>query len=173
MAPALTRDEKLIMRVSDRKDVFSEKFRTKRPSTDSTNRNTIIAHSNESHGSFEGKARNRADSIRSHASASEASFGGNGTWVGEEGTTDNTEHHPHPTHMGGRQSMDQSSESSHGFGGRHGSGTASLTHGDPRLVSPKDTHFYSTTIVYKGHTLPIKMPLSTFPEEVGDVSFSG
>ena len=39
LAPTLTRDEKLIMRVSERKDVFAEKFAAslegKRPSTDS------------------------------------------------------------------------------------------------------------------------------------------
>lgn len=33
----------------------------------------------------------------------------------------------------------------------------------------KDTHFYHMTVAYKDHPLPIKMPLSTFPEEVGDV----
>ena len=37
-APVLTRDEKLIMRVSDRKDVFSEKFIVKRPSVDNNAR---------------------------------------------------------------------------------------------------------------------------------------
>ena len=171
-APVLTRDEKLIMRVSDRKDVFSEKFIVKRPSVDNNaNRHTIIAHSNDSRSSFEGKARNRTDSIKSHASVSDSSFalGGSGVWVGEDGNPENGDHHQ-SSHTNGRQSMDQSSESSHGFSGRRdGSTTASLTHGDPRLVSPKDTHFYSTNIVYKGHTLPIKMPLSTFAEEVGDV----
>lgn len=34
----------------------------------------------------------------------------------------------------------------------------------------KDTHFYHTTVAYKEYHLPINMPLSTFPEEVGDVS---
>lgn len=46
------------------------------------------------------------------------------------------------------------------------------THHDPVLRSgmTKDTHFYQTTVAYKDHQLPIKMPLSTFPEEVGDYS---
>ncbi|KAJ7807119.1 stabilization of polarity axis-domain-containing protein [Mycena olivaceomarginata] len=34
----------------------------------------------------------------------------------------------------------------------------------------KDTHFYHTTVVYKDHPLPIKMPLAMFPEEVGEYS---
>jgi hypothetical protein len=29
----------------------------------------------------------------------------------------------------------------------------------------KDTHFYHTTVVYKDHQLPIKMPLATFPRK--------
>jgi hypothetical protein len=42
---------------------------------------------------------------------------------------------------------------------------------DPVLRSgmTKDTHFHQTSVAYKDHQLPIKMPLSTFPEEVGDV----
>ena len=37
-------------------------------------------------------------------------------------------------------------------------------------AATKDTHYYHTTVQYKDHQLPIKMPLFTFPEEVGDVS---
>lgn len=38
-----------------------------------------------------------------------------------------------------------------------------------RQAMVKDTHFYHTTVTYRDHPLPIKMPLATFPEEVGDV----
>lgn len=49
---------------------------------------------------------------------------------------------------------------------------ATQSYYDPQLRSgmAKDTHFYHTSVAYKDHQLPIKMPLSTFPEEVGDVS---
>ena len=45
---------------------------------------------------------------------------------------------------------------------------------DPILRSgvTKDTHFYQTSVAYKDHHLPIKMPMATFPEEVGDVRVS-
>lgn len=33
----------------------------------------------------------------------------------------------------------------------------------------KDSHFYHTAINYNEHQLPVKVPLSTFPEEVGEV----
>lgn len=77
----------------------------------------------------------------------------------------------------GRRSTDASSEShSSGYhpssmksssavyeGGALGGGIGGGT-------GQKDTHFYNTAVDYKGHKLPIKMPLTTFPEEVGDVS---
>lgn len=63
-------------------------------------------------------------------------------------------------------STDASSSSSHG---QHARPPLNAGTPDPRLGT-KDTHYYHTTIVYKGHQLPIKMPLFTFPQEVGDVS---
>lgn len=36
---------------------------------------------------------------------------------------------------------------------------------------PKDTHFYDTKINYSGKSIPVRIPLQTFPEEVGEVSF--
>lgn len=75
----------------------------------------------------------------------------------------------------GRKSTDaSSSSSSHGLPGKenNGYGVINTTSGDThyRAGIVKDTHFFQTTIAYKGHQLPIKMPLFTFPEEVGDVS---
>lgn len=175
MAPTLTRDEKLIMRVSERKDIFAEKFIEKRPPQDAISshikRDTLVMLSNDSHTSIEGsKARSRADSLRSQP-ASEVSFslGGSAVWVDEDsGEGDST-----LTALKGRTSTDNSSSSSHGVNGRRDESgpPSSVTYVDPtsRTMSPKDTHFFSTVIVYKGLTLPIKMPLSTFPEEVGDV----
>jgi len=48
----------------------------------------------------------------------------------------------------------------------HGGKTANHRH---HMV--RDTHFFETSISYKEYTLPIKMPVFTFPEEVGDVCF--
>jgi hypothetical protein len=42
---------------------------------------------------------------------------------------------------------------------------------------PKDTHFFDTRVLFeepdKQTFVPIRLPLATFPEEVGDVSGSG
>ncbi|EJC99276.1 spindle pole body interacting protein [Fomitiporia mediterranea MF3/22] len=250
-APTLTRDEKLIMRVTERKDIFMEKFASpppsqnqpqsqsagsKRPSQGSTHaahrerererergerdRDTLVMHQGEggSRSSFEGgktqsqsqsQSRSRADSLKSHksAAASEssgpASYASGAAWAGagEDGvlaldglhitttTTSNSNNNnsngndshsrdraqsqitPQPTQtqtqtQRGRRSVDSNSTSSHARRDEY----AAIPLVDVNARAPKDTHFYTTSIVYRGHTLPIKMPLATFPEEVGDYS---
>jgi hypothetical protein len=34
---------------------------------------------------------------------------------------------------------------------------------------PKDTHFFETKVVYNGISIPVRIPLATFPSEIGDV----
>jgi hypothetical protein len=62
------------------------------------------------------------------------------------------------------------------------SSTSSYLHHPPRQAAQleplvrsaitKDTRFFNARVQYKDYSLPINMPLATFPEEVGDVSFS-
>jgi len=223
-APVLTRHEKLIMRCSERKDVFVEKFRPPEPvpptataanqpppskfrhsrggsddsklsfeegilarpreSKDKDDNSSYIIDggappSTSSHGSG-GQSQTQAGtpsqgSTLGQYSPSDSSFslGGSAVWVGEEGGGDHTmngkDKEPMkipPSISRQRESVDASSTSS---SNAHGSGTIThMTLGDP-IHGIKDTHFFPTTIAYKGHQLPIKMPLSTFPEEVGDV----
>jgi hypothetical protein len=204
-APILTRPEKMIMRHSERKDVFIEKFTSSRaweaPSHLGGRGNHRPSNSIGSHSSFdegimirtkdslEGRDRTSSDTSARTAAAShhngsqhspsETSFslGGSAVWVGEEGGL--VEHAASPgvassygSHgssvaaKGGRRSTDASSSSSNG---QHAHPPMTARTSD-RQLGTKDTHFYNTTIDYKGHQLPIKMPLFTFPQEVGDVS---
>ncbi|KAG7553659.1 hypothetical protein FFLO_02944 [Filobasidium floriforme] len=39
-----------------------------------------------------------------------------------------------------------------------------------KAVGPKDTHYFDTVAEYSGLSIPIRVPLSIFPEEVGDYS---
>ena len=227
-APILTRQEKMVMRSSERKDIFAEKFAHLAPRDPSGNTSKAGSgtskpthrhrptNSTESYSSFEeglmmrnrekertvdeNRAREgweRADrdsgttavSTQQHAhnpnSPSDSSFslGGSAVWVGDEsgleiasadagnrssvvslvGSTTLVGH-------GGRQSADASS-SSHGKDHTLRLPTNATSYYDPQLRPgmAKDTHFFHTSVAYKGHQLPIKMPLSTFPEEVGDV----
>lgn len=38
-----------------------------------------------------------------------------------------------------------------------------------KLAGPRDTHYFDTVAEYSGLSIPIRVPLSIFPEEVGDV----
>lgn len=112
------------------------------------------------------------------SSPSEASFslGGSAVWVADETGADHTMNGNREldrrsmSTTRNRRSIDGSSTSSSGPP-THGIGIPHVSAGEA-FHGIKDTHFFPTTIAYKGHQLPIKMPLSTFPEEVGDVSYS-
>ncbi|KAJ7141102.1 mesa protein [Mycena epipterygia] len=203
-APILTRNEKMVMRSSERKDIFSEKFAhlAPPPLQSWNNGKTIPQHrstnSGESFSSFEEGIlmRNREETAVSvqqptaESSPSEASFslGGSAVWVGDEsgldvasgeGEDDSLLSFVGTTTVGGNNRRRRSTDASSGSSQAHmkdgmlrPSAAHTPSYYDPQLRSgmAKDTHFYHTTVAYKDHQLPIKMPLATFPEEVGDYS---
>ena len=215
-APVLGRQEKLVMRSSERKDIFAEKFATAKDLSASYNNppprpkpQHKPTNSQESQSSFEdgimmrGRGRSGTTSTTSlpqqptsnpnHSPAEDSSFslGGSAVWVGDETELDTTMNgYSNGISTGavgssvsvgssalasrGRKSTDASSSSSHGqppgcYNG-YGISNTTATESQFRTGMVKDTHFFHTTIAYKGHQIPIKLPLSTFPEEVGDVS---
>lgn len=206
-APILTRNEKMVMRSSERKDIFSEKFAHLAPPLQSWNNGkTLLQHrstnSGESFSSFEegilmrNKEREESNVVSvqqptAQSSPSEASFslGGSAVWVGDEsgldvgsdkGEDDSILSFVGSTTVTGTNRRRRSTDASSGSSQAHmkdGMLRPSMAHTpssyDPHMRSGmgKDTHFYQTTVVYKDHQLPIKMPLATFPEEVGDVGF--
>ncbi|KAF9566805.1 spindle pole body interacting protein [Agrocybe pediades] len=218
-APKLTRHEKLVMRSSERKDIFAEKFAHINSQSWATSNPTpgtraIMQHkssnSGDSHSSFdeglllrtkdnrtkESQRRDRLDSdpklppqARGNPSSpSDSSFtlGGSAVWVGDEsgldlvpkegvdvGTLSSTPANTVSSSSRERRSTDASSSSSHSreyVANKPSNAQQTLLDYHARHGVPKDTHFYHTAVAYKDHTLPIKMPLSTFPEEVGDYS---
>ena len=212
-APQLTRFEKLVMRASERKDIFSDKFaslkvpesvssfgslhgKTQHKTTSSTGSYTsedgiLIRRLPQGEGTRErSTTESSVASSNAHppnpSSPSDSSFslGGSAVWVGDESVTVDNQvgvaigGGPGSVTSGtqasrGRRSTDASSSSSHGFPRDQNAYSGAIpTTSDPHLRSglSKDTHFFQTTIAYKGYQLPIKLPLATFPEEVGDVS---
>ncbi|PPQ80048.1 hypothetical protein CVT24_006514 [Panaeolus cyanescens] len=225
-APKLTRNEKIILRASERKDIFSEKFAhlgSHAPVSYTASRSTLhhkSTNSNESYSSFEEgillkikdrdrapdenrTRRNDSQTARSRPdlenllqnagqSPSDATFSldGSAVWVGDESGLDfipkdkSSDANSMNSNTGGstligstrnRSSTDASSSSYHSkakntrsINAQHAQNVY-LDH-QLRHTLNKDTHFYHTTVTYKDHHLPIKMPLSTFPEEVGDYS---
>ncbi|KAK7676155.1 hypothetical protein QCA50_020866 [Cerrena zonata] len=209
-APVLTRHEKLIMRTSERKDVFVEKFEDLlRPNNDSnahisvktssTNSKHKATSSQGSHSSFEDGILRANAKKNSNAAASSTSLhsqpqpppnqpspsndsfslDGSAVWVGDESGLDQIgpggfpANHTYSVGSGrGRRSTDASSSaSSSGFHGGAKSTEANListTAHDP--ASLKDTHFFPAVMEYNEHRIPIKLPMATFAEEVGDYS---
>jgi hypothetical protein len=168
-APILTQYEKMVMRTSERKDVFVEKFHHHSPDHEnpalrraSQHTNGIAAASNNT--------RQRTNSSASVHSDADTSFtlGGSAVWVSDESSTDHSTITSQTSRP--RRSTDASATSvstNSTYGKREDSSSSS----DPHIrLYIKDTHYYHTNITYKGHNLPIKMPLFTFPEEVGEVS---
>ncbi len=206
-APVLSRFEKLIMRTSERKDVFIEKFEeftrrnnldnvpgTARPPSLSSKRGHQANDSLGSHSSFEdgvvarsrekdkGKEKERSlTSLHQHGqyspSGAEFTLDGSAVWVGDESGLDQIGVSNHPglpnnnaTLARGRSSTDASSSSSLGRPIRREEPSLAPTSvNNPTTL--KDTHFFPATMDYNDHLLPIRLPLSTFPEEVGDVSY--
>ncbi|KAK7448818.1 hypothetical protein VKT23_013548 [Stygiomarasmius scandens] len=229
-APMLSRHEKMIMRVSERKDIFAEKFSTPQPAGRPSSWSSAInvqkaqaqhrsTNSGGSVNSFEdgvmmrakssdehrgreretewdrmsGKnGRDRADtdaasSIAPSSTAtvsppSDSSFtlGGSAVWVGDESgldlVSDTGDTQSLTSTMVGssttrrRRSTDASSASSHGAHLRAPINRNAYSYDAYNRPAVMDTHFFNTTVEYKDHKLPIKLPLSTFPEEVGDYS---
>ncbi|VDC00132.1 unnamed protein product [Peniophora sp. CBMAI 1063] len=219
-APVLTRAEKLVMRSSERKDVFAEKFLPSRPPAEQPSLSRKLhkpTQSTASYSSFEegilnrtkeptGRDRSGTESTIGssgtngsypasvplpaslpnntgplnngmNSSPSDQSFnlGGSAVWVGDE--SELVGHVPQSAAQTssaasaigrGRRSTDASSTSSHGYPRP----PIAMGPSDPQMRAghTKDTHFYQTSIDYKGLQLPIKMPLSTFSEEVGEYS---
>lgn len=230
-APTLSRSEKIVMRSSERKDIFSEKFTHLAPPQVWNNSDPVVSkshrstNSGESYSSFEEgilmrnrerernnpeetRTRDRADtdgsttaaSIQQHHqpnhgrhSPTDSSFslGGSAVWVGDEselvggdgGDGSSVLSLVGSTTVAGstittttsttrkRRSTDASSSSSHLKDPLRPTALTTPSYYDPhnRPAMAKDTHFFHTNVAYKDYQLPIKMPLSTFPEEVGDV----
>ncbi|KAL9711825.1 hypothetical protein Ac2012v2_004898 [Leucoagaricus gongylophorus] len=227
--PHLLRQEKLLMRSSERKDIFAEKFPQRvnsQSTTTSGGKQHKTSNSSGSYSSFEegilmrskdrGKTQfaestriKRANSIHSrsdadsngsgpssiqssghsHGSPPDTSFslGGSAVWVGDESgselTKDATGDSSGAVSFTGsinasshrkRRSTGTSSSSSQAHSREHHARqiNASQSYYDAHLrhAMVKDTHFYQTTVTYCDHPLPIKVPLTTFSEEVGDYS---
>lgn len=227
-APSLSRYEKIVMRSSERKDIFQEKFTEQSvkpevpgvPATNGTLRANNTHKPSSSMGSMssfeEGimmRTRERAGtqstqnssasqgtapSHSSHGGTSQAarsqaghspedvsfSLGGSAVWVGDESVLDQQPTNNSVPSLGGstaisgsgsgaprgRRSTDASTSSGPKSEQGHGPNVDSPSRGPGGSPMLKDTHFFHTNILYKGHQLPIKLPLSTFSQEVGDVS---
>jgi hypothetical protein len=199
-APRLSWHEKLVLRASDRKDIFSEKFapprepgadglavpgqgsgapvKGHRPTPSWESRASTEEHTPPPVPPRDPPAAEPAPSLVSASPRESFALDGSAAWAeGDSAVDASAAAAPAGANAGagpsapanlarkntlarGRRDTDSSSV---------GRGGDDYFGGAPAPPVVKDTHTFQTHIAYKGHTLPIKMPVSTFPEEVGDV----
>ncbi|KAL5633175.1 hypothetical protein ACGC1H_003614 [Rhizoctonia solani] len=186
-APVLSRDEMLIMRATERKDVFAEKFFGTELLADVITKDARSAGPHDSISSTmtmdtfdtdivtgvrSRKSSFTSDSTHSHSPPTSLQMKNNGS--NDEITA---KHNADSAH---RTSLDRMSIASSIHLGNRGdnssTGHGSVAPTNRKVINSRDTHFYTSFIRYYPRLkdihldLPVHCPLSTFPEEVGDFS---
>lgn len=163
--PSLSRHQRIILRASERKDLFEDKFGASHGSHEEESSQDEAAFLSPSERLLEDEVTsNEADSISSPVDHD------NGTdrpTVTRHGSTSSSSHMvsdggfgtgPDPFGLAKSNVISSAVLSSQ----RHRSTVA--------RGSPKDTHFFDTTATFQKISVPIRIPLAVFDEDVGDVS---
>jgi hypothetical protein len=185
--PALTRSERLLLRTSERSDLFLEKFcaveddsagsnESRRPSngdsitiTEEDEQENVEAVASRSN---RGSVTLSISTISSHRGSKE---GSGSQYAISRNNTPGSEDSPRIRSSTRILSPSSSSRNMTDFDGGISPSPTSDRTGLNSIVlgkggKPKDTHWFDTSIEYSGLCLPVRIPLATFPEEVGDVS---
>ncbi|CDR88476.1 uncharacterized protein SPSC_04303 [Sporisorium scitamineum] len=173
-APTFTRAEKLVLRGSDRRDLFEERFTAPlRADVDPTPTPTPTHNGTES--------ISPTDQVQT-ARSSFTSVGGGGVDMTRR-RTDSTSTFSSETKSLKKKLSTASLRPS--LGARRVSSANSIagaagtpdrrsnpnsTSPLPGSARPRDTHFFDTVLTYRNVPLPVRVPLTTFPEEVGEYS---
>lgn len=161
LLPSISRDEKRIMRVADRKDIFLEKFSTQREAMPSYFGEKAPSHPSADDSDSEAAFSTRSRTLSTTSSSSSVSQRGLKRPEFSEAYVKVTSDARSKAHS----RLDKNKKTA-------GSGTHTSSDESARNIpAVKDTHFYDTSITYKHLTLPIRVPLYTFDEEVGEVCF--
>ncbi|WVQ65758.1 uncharacterized protein L199_003936 [Kwoniella botswanensis] len=172
--PRLTRYERILLRCSERKDLFEEKFGITEPLS-GTKEVFEDLNSEPGHGtgSMSENGHGNEDLPRT----------GSGSGSGSASTPTSTSNHRKTlSSSSGVQMVRKGSSSSQQFHlatppSREGrltpdvgyGGVTTGNHGKRKGV-PRDTHFFETEARFKKITVPIRIPMTVFDEDVGDYS---
>ncbi|KAJ1600348.1 hypothetical protein NDA14_006775 [Ustilago hordei] len=176
-APSFSRAEKLVLRGSDRRDLFEERFvaasrneleanaaattGTAATSTASTAAPTTpseeieTAHSSPSSVGGVEMIRRRTDSTSTFSSETKS--------LKKKLSAASLR----PA-LGARRASTANSVA--GMAGSQGRRSISTSTSPLPGAKPRDTHFFDSVLTYRSVPLPIRVPLTTFPEEVGEYS---
>lgn len=167
-APQLSRDEKLLLKASERKDLFEDRFPELEPGTatsqvsDNVFDDSASIRSSSADLSRETLASSRNTSVSSTDDMSRE-------WVRPRSDSTHSAPNGAPDFMARRPSDYGTASTATSRAATPGPGLSSSLSG-PGARRPRDTHFFDTKVRYKGVNLPIRIPLATFSEEVGDYS---
>ncbi|GAC99096.1 hypothetical protein PHSY_006694 [Pseudozyma hubeiensis SY62] len=163
-APSFTRAEKLVLRGSDRRDLFEERFvAAQRSEVDTTPISSTptgeieTSRSSPTDGASIETSRRRTDSTSTFSSETKS--------LKKKLSTASLR----PA-LGARRGSSANSIVGVAAGAsdrKSISNPAMLPSGSAR---PRDTHYFDTLLTYRNVALPIRVPLTTFPEEVGEYS---
>ncbi|PWN44410.1 spindle pole body interacting protein [Ceraceosorus guamensis] len=159
--PKLSRDEKLILRASDSRDLFAERFEPVITQEESA-RPTVASKAFLPRRTSAASLRQHSPSLRRKPSASAK--------AALDSPAD-----PDAAPLTSSQSRPRKGSWSaatlfSGMAGNHSSASASVTSASQGALPVRDTHFYETSLAYQGKSVLLRIPLHTFPEEVGDYS---
>lgn len=163
-APSFSRAEKLVLRGSDRRDLFEERF-VAAPRTDNDAPGTapaIITDTIETARSSPTTA-NPVDTPR-HRKNSTSTIASETKSLRKKLSAASLR-----PPLGARRGSSATSINGTAMGHdrRSNPNPASPL---PATSRPRDTHFFDTVLTYSNVPLPIRVPLTTFPEEVGEYS---
>ncbi|WVQ78521.1 hypothetical protein IAT38_000607 [Cryptococcus sp. DSM 104549] len=144
--PPLSRYERILLRSSERKDLFEEKFGIVEPRS-GTRETFDDGNSEAGHSSMEGGSR--TDDVKRHSKTRSSPSGARLARAGSASSSQ--------LYLGTPSSRD-------------GGMTPELGRGEVRKGVPRDTHFFETEARFKKITVPIRIPMTVFNEDVGDYS---
>jgi hypothetical protein len=171
--PWLTLDERMVLRTSERKDVFEEKFVDANAAVLDSPVSSRLPGSKLPSTSNLAEIDDNQEILDKSDARSLLSI--DGLSIDSSSFSRSTDNLPSVTPRSRADTLSSNEESRPG---RYNAAIASSLPSNaerattplPGAGRPKDTHFFDTRITYAGIPLPIRIPLATFPEEIGDVS---
>ena len=199
MMPSLSRDEKLILRASDRRDLFEERFKEEPPTARAPSGLRHLTNMNDDEDQtpqIVQRSRSESTSTTQSSIADDGNKGMTSSSVVGSAAGRSTPHLPHrpslaslrpgsgaagllkrrPSAANQLQLQQAGHEGSHislptlaNWKKSNGANTGSMTHVQDGRI--RDTHYWETNVTYgRIQDLPVRIPTDVFPEEVGEVS---
>ncbi len=160
LMPAFTREEKLVLRACDRRDLWEERFSdAQQKRLFSLNR---VAQLQQEHGVGAADEQGKTERARSEPKGDQPGE------LQRRSSDDSLDNSANQMPLSSPTSV-ENFDSGHSFSNSIGASSSSNSHISAK-GKKKDTRFYSTLAYYNKLPIPIHIPLTLFPDEVGEYS---